>query len=234
MKIPPIDNFIREGFAAHITKQFRCPAIFVSSTDKLRNLQTLQGNSQPKYPYIFLTVQNIQPNLDSYMTHKLSKQGIPVTLNSDNNQFLLARLIPVKFEVEVTYTTNKQSSDNTDSVEGFTRRWLFARRIGSLNFNVDYGMTKVAISYSLGETVPYQPRENPADQESVYAVTTTAIINGYISEPELGTRGRINQIILTSGPPSAATDNSSFFPFPDRTNDDTDKLKQCSDTRADC
>jgi hypothetical protein len=212
MKIPPIDNFIREGFTKHIQTQFRCPAMFVSSVDKLRNLQTLQGNATPKYPYIFLSIQNIQPNLESYVTHKLSKQGIPVTVNTDNNQFMLARLIPAKFEIEVTFTTNKFSSDDLDSVEGFTRRWLFARRIGSLNFNVDYGMTKLAISYTLGDTVPIQPRENPADQESVYVVTNNATVHGYVSEPELGTRGRINQIVLTESlPPLKGT--SQYFPF---------------------
>jgi len=213
MKIPPIDNFIREGFAKHIQTQFRCPAIFVSSIDKLRNLQTLQGNSQPKYPYIFLAIQSITPNNDSYMTHRLSRQGIPVTLTDDNRQFHNARLIPAKFEIEVTYTTNKFSGDDTDSLEGFTRRWLFARRIGSLNFNVDYGLSRVAISYTLGENVPVQPRENPAEQESVYVVNTTATVMGYVSEPELGQRGRINQILLSTDTPPPP--KSQFFEFYD-------------------
>lgn len=213
MKIPPIDNFIREGFSQQITKQFRCPAIFVSSIDKLRNLQALQGNSPPKYPYIFLTIQTVTPNPESYTTNRLARQGISVSVNSDNNQFQLARLIPVNFEVEVAYTTNKYSGDDTDSVEGFTRRWLFARRIGSLNFNIDYGLSQVSISYALADTVPIQPRENPADQESVYVVTANATIHGYISEPELGTRGRINQIQLTDEHPVGTLSGSQFLPF---------------------
>lgn len=211
MKIPPIDNFIREGFTKQIHKQFRCPAIFVSSIDKLRNLQTLQGNSPPKYPHIFMAIQNVTHNVESYMTHKISRQGIPVTVSDDNRQFSMARLMPVKFEVEITYITNKFSGEDLDSVEGFTRRWLFARRIGSMNFNVDYGMTSVSISYALGDTVPIQPRENPADQESVYSVVTSATIYGYLSEPELGARGRIQNIILTDSP--VVNPNAEWFEF---------------------
>ena len=208
MNIPPIDNLIREGFAKHVARQFRCPSVFVSSIDKLRNLQTLQGNVTPSYPYLFLAIQSAAPNPDSYVSHKLSKQGIPVTLTSDNNQVHLAKLLPTRFEVEMSFTTNRFSGDDVSSVEGFTRRWMFVRRIGSLNFNVDYGMTKVAISYFLGDSVPITPRENPADQESVYNIVTTATINGYVSEPELGTRGKVNQIILTDQAPSG-----QFFSF---------------------
>lgn len=210
MKIQPVDNFIREGFSKQMTKQFRCPAIFTTGIDKLRVLKTMLGNKQPEYPYMFLSLQSVGPNTESYTTHRLSKQGIPVLVNTDNNQVQLARLIPVNFEVEVTFVTNKYSGE-LDSVEGFARRWLFARRIGSLNFNVDYGMTQLSISYSLGESVPFQPKENPAEQESVHIVVATATVHGYISEPELGFRGRINQILLTENPP--VQDGGQFFPF---------------------
>jgi hypothetical protein len=213
MKIPPIDNFIREGFSQQITKQFRCPAIFVSSVDKLRNLQALQGNAPPKYPYIFLGVQSIAPNPESYNTNRIARQGIPVALNTDNNQYQLARLIPVNFEVEVAFTTNKYSGEDTDSVEGFTRRWLFARRIGSLNFNIDYGLSQISVSYALNDSISIAPRENPTEQESVYVVTNTATIHGYVSEPELGTRGRINEIVLTEEHPLNAMSASQFLPF---------------------
>lgn len=213
MKLQPIDNFVREGFAKQITNQFRCPAIFVSSPDKTRNLQTLLGNKTPEYPYIFLTIQSMAPNPDSYLNLSLLRQGIPVRINTDNNQAQLVRLAPTNFEIEVTYITNKYSGD-LDSVEGYVRRWLFARRNGSLQFNINYGMSQLSISYLLGDSVPIQPRDSPTDAESVYQVITTATVHGYVSEPELGTRGIINQIQLTDTHPTAGSvSGAQFFPF---------------------
>ena len=214
MKLQPIDNFIREGFASQIKKQFRCPTIFVSSPDKLRNLQTLLGNKQPEYPYIFLAVQSMAPNPDSYLNVGLLRQGLPVRINTDNQQVQMVRLVPTNFEVEVTYITNKYSGQELDSVEGYVRRWLFSRRNGALQFNVDYGMTRLSISYSLTDSVPIQPRDNPTDSESIYQVVTNATIHGYVSEPELGTRGIINQIQLTDvHPTDGGVSGSQFFPF---------------------
>lgn len=210
--IQPVDNFIREGFAEQIKKQFRCPAVFVSSVDKLRNLQALLGNKSPTYPYIFLSVQDTVADVDSYATNRLARHGIPVSLNADNHQVQTAKLLPVKFEIELIYTTNKYGGVETDSVEGFVRRWLAVRRNGSLNFNVDYGLTQMSISYQLVDTIPITPRENPADQESVYAITATATVHGFISEPELGSVGRINQIQLADGHPGSIS-GAQFFPF---------------------
>ena len=153
------------------------------------------------------------PNLDSYLNLSLLRQGIPVRINTDNNQAQLVRLVPTNFEIEVTYITNKYSGD-LDSVEGYVRRWLFARRNGSLQFNINYGMSQLSISYLLGDSVPIQPRDSPTDAESVYQVITTATVHGYVSEPELGTRGIINQIQLTDTHPTAGSvSGAQFFPF---------------------
>ena len=212
MRISPVDDYITEGFSKQLVEQFRCPAVFTTSIDQLRNLQTLQGNAPPSYPYIFLGPPTTSPNLESYAGNRLSRQGIPVTLNSDNNQFQMARIIPANFEIEVLFITNKMKDTTVNSARGFVRRWLFARRTGSLHFNVDYGLTKISISCVLSDSVSIAPRENPAEQESVYKITTSAVIHGYVSEPELGTRGRINQIYLSDAHPTAQP-GSQFFKF---------------------
>lgn len=211
MKISPIDFYVREGFAKQMAEQFQCNAAFVSSPDKLRNLQTLQGNAQPSYPYIFIEELSVADVGGVYSSHRLVRQGIPVSLNSDNNQFQMARIIPADFEFQVSFITNQRSSDDLNSVTGFTRRWLFARRNGSLQFNVNYGMSSVSIAYTLANSVPIQSREDPASQESYYTVTAIATVHGYVSEPELGTRGRIQQIQLAAVHPSDA--GSQLFKF---------------------
>lgn len=196
--IQPVDSFIREGVARKLTEQFRAPAIFVSAPDALKNLKLMLGNKQPEYPYIFLRQQSVAPNPDSYNAHRLVREGVPVQFSK--NQFSMARILPVNFMVELTFITNKQSGD-LDSVEGFTRRYLFMRRNGAMSFTVGYGMTSLPITYTLDESVTTSPRENPADAESIYTLVTNLTIHGYISEPSLGTRGRIQDIILSDKVP---------------------------------
>lgn len=197
MVIQPIDNFIREGFSKQMLQQFRCPAYFITGPDPLAELKIRLSNTQPKYPYLFLAVTGMSASAESYHSHRISRQGIPLVLNTDNNQTQMARIIPTNFEVECTFITNKHSG-GLDSVEGFARRWLFARRIGSLNFNVQYGLSSVNISYVLNEQVSTPPRESPVDQEPVYKIQCSATIRGYVSEPELGHRGRVNQVLVLS------------------------------------
>jgi hypothetical protein len=193
--IEPVDALVKAGFAQQMIRQFRAEASYTTAPDKLKALQQYLGNKTPTYPYIFLNVQSTAPNNDSYNAHRLSRHGIPVSLNTDNNQIQTARIVPVNFEIEVTFITNKYTGE-LDAVQGFVTRWLFARRNGALQFNVDYGLSQLSISYMLSDNVPTPPRENPADGESVYQVVTTATVHGFISEPELGTRGRVNRIQL--------------------------------------
>jgi hypothetical protein len=210
-KIQPIDAFVREGFAERMKSQFRCPSIFVSSPDKLRNLQTLLQGKSPEYPYIFMNVQSMSANLDSYSTNTLARHGVPVQINRDNQRVELVRLIPTNFEIEVTFISNKYSGDGLDNVEGFARRWLFVRRNGALQYNVNYGMTQLSIGYQIAESLSIPQRENPTDQESIYSVIGTVTLHGYVSEPVLGSKGIINQIQLAETHP--AMGNATFFKF---------------------
>ena len=191
-----------------MTEQFRAPAIFVTSPDVLKNLKVLLGNKTPEYPYIFLRQQSVAASTDSYNSHHLSRVGVPVQYSK--NQYQLARILPVNMSVELTFVTNKMD-DGLDSVNGFTRRYLFSRRNGALAFTIGYGMTSLPITYVLDETVTTGQRESPVDAESIYSIVTNATIHGYVSEPSLGTRGRIQDIILSEQIPSAP--NSTFMPF---------------------
>lgn len=213
-KLEPLDKLIKDGFALQVKRQFRADTIFVSSPDKLRTLQQLKGNSPVEYPYIFLNVQSWSAASDRYNSNRLARQGIPVTLNSDGTQFKTVRIIPVNFEIEVTFITNKYSGVELDTVDGFSRRWFFARRNGSVNFTVNYGLSNLQISYTVTESLSIPPRESPTDQESVYQVVGNIVLQGYISEPVLGTRGRVNQVILSNAVPTLGEQGEQFFPFP--------------------
>ena len=82
---------------------------------------------------------------------------------------------------------------------------------GALNFNVDYGLSRMTVTSTVTDSLAVPKRENPADQESVYQVVSNITIHGYISEPALMTRGRINQIVLADAP--APGPGEQFFPF---------------------
>ena len=213
IELQPVDQFVREGFSSQLSKQFRSPAVFTSSPDKARNLQTVLGGNPVTYPYMFLYVTSIAVNPDAFPNMQLARQGLPVRINTDNQQAQLVRLIPTNFEVEVTYVTNKYSGTQLGSVEAYLRRWLFARRNGSLHFNIDYGMTRLSISSTLSDSVTIPQRENPTDAESVYQIVSTATVHGYVSEPMLATRGIVNQIQLTDVHPTAGISGAQFFPF---------------------
>lgn len=213
-QLEPVDTLIKAGFAQQMERQFRAPAIYVSSTDKLRTLQHLLGNAPVVYPYIFLNVQTWSAASDRYNSNRLARQGIPVTLSSDGKQFHTARVIPVNFEVEVTFVTNQYSGIELSTVDGFSRRWFFMRRNGSINFTVNYGLSNLPVAYTVTESLSIPPRESPTEQESVYQVVGNIVLQGYISEPVLGTRGRVTQVILSNAVPTLGAPGEQFFPFP--------------------
>ena len=191
-EIDPVDKFVRAGFEQRMQSQFRAPAIWVQSPDALPTLKTMLGNRQPEYPYLFLYESGSSPNTESYPTNRLARHGIPVTMNQDGKQFQTVKVLPTNFEVEVTYITDKFQG-NEDSVDFFKRRWWFTRRNGALNFGIDYGLSKLTVTSTLTDSLQIPKRENPAETESVYTVTTNVTIHGWLSEALLMTRGRINQ-----------------------------------------
>jgi len=210
-EIKPVDDFVRAGFCHYMIEQFRAPTIFVTSPDALTNLKAMLGNKQPEYPYIFLWHQTSSPNTDGYTTNRMARHGIPVTLSNDNKQFQMAKVLPTNFEIEATYVTNKMDGMGPEAVNQYMRRWLFTRRNGAINFQIDYGLSRLTIGVTLSDSISIPKRENPADTESVYQVVSNITIHGYVSEPALGTRGRINQIVLQDGP--ALKPGQQFFPF---------------------
>jgi hypothetical protein len=208
-----VDFFVKEGLVQKIKQQFQAKTMYITSNDKLRQLRVMHENVEVKYPYIFLNVQSWSAASDRYNSNGLTRQGIPVRLATGNNQYQMVRVIPVNFEIELTFITNKYDGIGLDSVDGFARRWFFARRNGSLNFVVNYGMTDFPVTYSVNEALSIPPRESPTDQEPVYQVVGNLTMLGYISEPVLGTRGRIQQVVLSESVPTLNKPGEQFFPF---------------------
>ena len=208
--LEPIDTYIRAGFLAQVQKTFECNAVYVTANDKTRTLaQITQGI--PQYPYIFIVNQSMQQNGDGYPGALLPIDGIPVQVADTHNRAITAKILPVKFEMELTYVSNKEDGTGLDSVFGFSRRWLLRRRLGQFSFNIRYGVFSLPIHCILSDTVTIPQRENATDAESNYQVVVTAAINGYISEPEAGSQGVIDDLQIVQNAEYLMP--GQFFPF---------------------
>jgi hypothetical protein len=209
--VDPVDDYVQAGVCQQMTQQFEAPAIFITQPDALAALKAQLGNEQPSYPYVFMYIQSVGPNTDSYMARRLARYGIPVQVNSDNKQIQTVKIFPTNFETEVTFISPKYDSRDLKSVKGFIRRWMMTARNGALNFNVNMGLSSLSINVKLGDSITIPKRESPADTEPLYQVVTNMTINGYLSEAMLQTRGRINQVVLADPPPILP--GQQFFPF---------------------
>lgn len=211
--IQPIENFVFEGLSKRMSQVFGCRCIHTNANDKTKTLARVFEGKPVVYPYMFLVMQSLSQNTESYTTNKMARQG--VSLQSSEGQSNTVRMIPANFEFEVEYVTNKFQSLEQGSVLAFSRRWLFARRCGYLKFNIKYGRLALWISSTLGDSVTIPQLENKVETETSYKSTVNLTVHGYISEPELGTQGvvqdvRVNEVLVGA---DGAVPGSQFFAF---------------------
>jgi hypothetical protein len=128
------------------------------------------------------------------------------------------RVLPVNFEVEVVYVTNKFDSVEQGSVMAFARRWLLARRGGYLKFSIDYGQKQFGVSVTTPDSLTIPSRENIVESETKYEITTNITIHGYISEPTLGQKGIANKLNVNGevGGVNGQVVSTQFFAFPQK------------------
>lgn len=211
--IQPIEDFVFEGLGNRIQQVFGCRCIYTTANDKTQVLARLSEGKKVEYPYIFMTLQNMGPNTESYATNRIARRGLAVTVG--DNQAQTVRLLPTNFELEIEFITNKFKGFEQGSVLAFARRWLFARRCGYLKFNIKYGRLALWVSATLGEQVTVPQLENKVETETSYKVTTTITVHGYSSEPELGTQGIVQDLVVDGVVLNAdgSLPGSQFFSF---------------------
>ncbi len=211
--IQPIEDFVFEGLARRMSQVFGCRCIHTNANDKTKAIARLFEGKQVTYPYMFIVLQSLSQNTDSYTTNRLARRG--VSIHSSDSQSHTVRMLPTNFEFEIEYVTNKFKSLEQGSVLSFSRRWLFARRCGYLKFNIKYGRLALWISSTLGDTVAIPSLENKVETETAYKSTVNLTVHGYISEPELGTQGivqdlRVNEVLVGA---DGSVPGSQFFAF---------------------
>jgi hypothetical protein len=220
-EIQPLDYFVLAGFQQRFQQTFggvKCA--YVNANDKARIIQRVFGEGETlTYPYAYLVVKRQGINEHSYNPGYLSRRGIVVNI-SDKNTYQTVRILPVDFDIECTYVTNEFRSVGQGSALAFVRRWLMARRNGYLKFSVDYGTNQFGIGVDMDENIPIPIRENITEAETSLEIVCNCVIHGYISEPILGEKGRVNQFNVNSFDtkiyPNQQIVSTQTFTFPDR------------------
>lgn len=214
MELQPIDDFVLKGFQQRFQQQFECPCYYVTTNEEATIAQAAKEGEPLRYPYAFLRIQTVSSNTEGYSTNRMARHGLIAIVEDDNLVGHRVRCIPTTFDIEVKYVTDKFRSTQQGSVLAFIRRWLMARRIGSLQFNIRYGRLSLGVQVALGDSVPFSPRENAPENETSYQVLTTASIKGYVSEPVLGQQGIVNQVAMLEVLEAEGLSGGTFFPFP--------------------
>jgi hypothetical protein len=222
MDIQPLDYFILAGFQQRFQQTFGAvKCAYVNANDKVRILQRVfgQGN-EITYPYAYLVIKSQRVNAQSYNPGYLSRRGMVINVNAEDT-YQTVRIMPVDYEIECTYVTNKFSSVEQGSVMAFARRLLMARRNGYLKFSVDYGAKQFGIGVDIDESVTIPSRENITENETSMEITVNATVHGYISEPVLGEKGKIGKFNVSPFDTSTALNpqqivSTQTFVFPDR------------------
>lgn len=213
MKLEPIEDLIYTGLVQRMQQVFGCLPVITTASDKTALIARLRSGDQVEYPYMFLTIQSVAHNKESYSANGIARRGLTTLVEQD--QIYNVRLMPVNIEIEVEFHTNKFQGIGSEAVLTFAKRWMFAYRCGYLKFNVEYGRLNVAVSMTLNESVSTPPLENKTETETAYKVTSSLTLHGYVSEAQLATQGRITSLevdqVLTNG--GGVVSGYQFIPF---------------------
>lgn len=89
-------------------------------------------------------------------------------------------------------------TDNYADLLQFSNSWMFARDLGHLKFEVAYGNLSFGVSVVPDEQVSFPVRDADASAGTHHELTTSLVIQGYISSPVLQ-EGQIADTIQVEG-----------------------------------
>lgn len=192
--IRPIEDYMLEGVEQRLYETFGAPVKVVNAYEKARALESVLGGKTLKYPYMFARLGTLGPNPESYSTNAMGRRGMQVVIADDQNMAYTVRVLPTNFSLELEYYTDQFDLNQDRSALAFGRRWLFARRLGMLKFNIDYGRLAFSVGCTMDESITLPDRNNLVESQSHYQITGSCVFHGYVSEPMLGTQGVVNEV----------------------------------------
>lgn len=180
-KLTAVQDIIFAGFQSRYQQVFGTMGVWSSSSDQIQGVEKAQEGKRVEYPYAFFRLSSVSRNVESYSSHYLARHGLVFSIETDGNVGQKVKLLPVVFETEIEYVTNRYQGSDT-SVTNYITRWLMASRLGHLKFNIRYGRVSLGINVEPSESISPSQRENPTDAETSYKLVSSVSIKGYVSE----------------------------------------------------
>ena len=193
--ITPIENFIFNGITNKLHQIFDCYVQFSNSENRMQEMLKIRKEKGIKFPYLFVSLSDTSFSQNYYNSNYLSRHGMVVKVAESGNALAKVKLLPCTFTFKVEYFTDKNDA-GVGSALWFTKRWMFARRLGYLKFNIKYGQTytcPVILDESL--TQPMKPQES--DALACYQIEGNFTVHGFVSESQLLTDGVLTQVDTT-------------------------------------
>jgi hypothetical protein len=200
LQLTPVENLIFDGLQRSFLRVFKTPAVWSTSTDKVKAIASLFNGHPIRYPYAVLSLSSTSEAVDRFNVSNTARRGTTVVVSSDQKRSFRVQFIPVDFEVSVEFYSNSYQNLLT-----FSNEWLFARRLGWLKFEVAYGSKSFSIGIEQEPNLSIPQREADPNESQEYLLTTILKIVGHISYATL-IEGQIKDTVSVS---TSIIDNSS-------------------------
>lgn len=193
LTLDPVENFVFSGVQQKFAEKFGCPAVWSTSTDAIQQVAKAQGGrNQISYPYLVLTIDSYTIASDRGNIKNQALRGAQSVVVTDERRTFKVHYMPVNFDISVDFKTN-----NYAQVSSFVSRWLFARVLGWLKFDIQYGTHHFGVSVEPIDSVSVPKRDASPEVVQEYVVTATAKVLGYISMPELLEQQIVDNLTIT-------------------------------------
>lgn len=213
VRLDSVDSYIFGGLQERFLSVFNTKAIWTTSSDKVKALEKLfpdrnAPGGKITYPYAFLIINSWQKMGERGNLRAASLRGTQVMVSNDELTTLKTRFMPVDFAVSVEWYSN-----SFKDLQDIGRRWMFAPQRGHLNFNIDYGQTVFGIKVVPEDSVNFPQREADPDNVQEYMMTTTLLLHGFISEPEMIQQQVVETVEGTVSTDLPATEANTLWVF---------------------
>lgn len=213
VRLDTVDHYILAGLQSRFLSEFNTKTVWTTSTDKVKALEKLFPDGKAPggkitYPYAFLILDSWQKSSDRASLRSSSMRGTAVMVGTDDRTLLRTRFLPVDFTINVEWYSN-----SFDVIQDIGRRWMFAQQRGYLNFSVDYGQSDFSIKVVPEDNVRFPMREADPDNVQEYMMTTSLVMQGFISEPELTQQQVIETVEITAATQFPPTQEGTLWVF---------------------
>lgn len=193
MKLIPIEKLIFDGLTQKLTSLFGAPALISMSNDRRKIVERTRQGKEVKYPQMLVLPKGYEENVQSLNKFYLSRYGMDSFFENSGNRYRV-RLKPTLLHFEVVFITNDSGFSEKLGIQDFAKKWLFAKDLGNLKFDINYGSLKVSVHLDLDGNVSFQESESVDQGPKEYHCSVNLTVQGYISDPHLALVGTVTEV----------------------------------------